>query len=181
MDSTGKQVLGGEGSGRVLIDVTGRPRTKGSLKPVHVKVAPGKCRVSLTESGEYSKAWLAQIKRVIKLQCEVARYAGPVVMDTFHRFERLCGPDLAGELDWPTRASGEWAHGDDDKLRRQDGDALEQSGLILNDANIVGGRTWKRWCGPHEVPGVLIGVRPATRADLDAILHAEQTWRMVAR
>lgn len=163
------------GPGRVRIEVTGRPRTKGSLKPVHQKLGGGRCKVALTESGEYSIAWKKAIIRAVRAQCVIERYAGAVVMDSFHRFERLCSTDP--ELDWPTRAQGEWAHGDDDKLRRQDGDALEQAGLLLNDSQIIGGQSWKRWCEPGELPGVLIGVRVATKADLDAIREAEQGWR----
>ena len=158
--------------GAVRIEAIGRPRTKGSLKPVHRKLGGGRCTVSLTESGEYSKEWKDTIIRAIRAQCEAVRWQGEVVMDTYHRFERLCEPDAG--LAWPTRGSGEWAHGDDDKLRRQDGDALEQAGLIENDRLIVGGHTWKRWCDAGERPGVVIRVRPATVADIEAIKRAER-------
>lgn len=158
--------------GPVRIEVIGRPRTKGSLKPVHVRMGGGKCRVTLTESGEYSTAWKEAVIRAIRASCDVQRYPGPIVMDTYHRFERLCAADEA--LEWPTRQSGEWAHGDDDKLRRQDGDALEQSGLILNDSLVVGGRTWKRWADPGERPGVVIRVRAATRGDVEMIKRMER-------
>lgn len=158
--------------GAVRIEAIGRPRTKGSLKPIHRKLGGGRCIVSLTESGEYSKDWKDAIIRAVTAQCDVARWPGDVVMDTYHRFERLCLPDEA--MEWPTRGSGEWAHGDDDKLRRQDGDALEQAGLIENDRLVVGGRTWKRWCDPGERPGVVIRVRPATKADLEEIKRMER-------
>lgn len=159
--------------GPVRIEAIGRPRTKGSLKPIHRKLGGGRCGVSLTESGEYSKEWKDRIIRAIRAQCDVTqRWIGPLVMDTFHRFERLCGEDE--HLEWPTRQSGQWAHGDDDKLRRQDGDALEQSGLIMNDSLIVGGRTWKRWCDPFERPGVILRVRVATPADAGIIKRMER-------
>ena len=152
-----KQTLTNETS--VRIEVTGRPRTKGSLVPVHVKVAPGKCRVTLKESGEYSVAWKNEMIRAIKSECYCERFEGAVVVDTFFRFEKLCEPDQT--MPWPTRAAGEFAHGDEDKLRRNALDALTQSGLILDDALVIGGSSLKRWCEPGEQPGVLIIVRVA--------------------
>lgn len=152
----GKQVLGANGAS-VMIDVSGRPRTKGSLKPVHVKMGPGKCRVSLTESGEYATPWKRTMIAAIKAACVVDRWPGPVVVDTFFRFERLCLPDQ--DMPWPTRAEGTYAHGDEDKLRRNALDALTQSGLILDDALVIGGSTLKRWCADDERAGVTIIVR----------------------
>lgn len=145
--------------GPVTIEAFGRPRTKGSLKPVHVKLGPGKCRVSLTESGEYAVAWKKTMIRAIREQCVIGRYAGAVVVDTLFRFERLCEPDR--DMDWPTRLTGEFAHGDEDKLRRNALDALTQSGLIFDDALVVGGSTLKRWCTDGESAGVIIVVRAA--------------------
>lgn len=144
--------------GLVRIEVIGRPRTKGSLVPVHVKVAPGKCRVTLKESGEYSVAWKNEMIRAVLNQCEVARYPHAVVVDTFFRFERLCLPDRA--MPWPTREKGEFAHGDEDKLRRNALDALTQSGLIFDDALVIGGTTLKRFARNDEEPGVDIRVTP---------------------
>lgn len=170
----GLQHLGVNGS-RVRIDVEGRPRTKGSLVPVHTKIAPGRCRVSLRESGEYSVAWKKEMIKAIKRQCAVTRYAEPVVIDCFFRFDRLCVPDVA--MDWPTREGGTYGHGDEDKLRRNALDALTQSGLILDDSLSIGGHTWKRWtrAEANEVCGVIIKVRPADPiADMECILRAEQ-------
>lgn len=144
-------------AGTVRIEAIGRPRTKGSLVPVHVRVAPGKCRVSLKESGEYSVAWKNEMIRAVQNQCEIGRYMGAVMVDTFFRFERLCLPDQT--MDWPTREKGEFAHGDEDKLRRNALDALTQSGLIFDDSLVIGGATLKRWCSPDEKPGVAILVR----------------------
>lgn len=159
--------------GPVRIEAFGRPRTKGSLKPVHVKLGPGRCRVSLTESGEYAVAWKKTMIRAIREQCVIGRFSGAVVVDTFFRFERLCEPDR--EMLWPTRAAGEYAHGDEDKLRRNALDALTQSGLILDDALVIGGRPYKRWCRGGEAAGVIIKVRPADeRDDLAYILMLER-------
>jgi hypothetical protein len=175
MTGSGLQTLGGERDWAVRIEVAGRPRTKGSLKPVHRKLGPGRCSVSLTESGEYSKPWLQAIVRAVKAQCAVTRYAGAVVVDCFFRFDRLCSTDPA--LDWPTREQGTYAHGDEDKLRRQVLDALTQSGLILDDSLSIGGANYKRWSRPEvgETCGVLIGVRPANEFDLSEILRRERT------
>ena len=158
--------------GRVRIEVIGRPRTKGSLAPVHVRVAPGKCRVTLKESGKYSVAWKDEMIRAVREQCEIGRYPHPVVVDTFFRFERLCLPDQA--MPWPTREKGEFAHGDEDKLRRNALDALTQSGLILDDALVIGGSAPKRWCENGEKPGVIIKVRAADDNDRIMIMAAER-------
>lgn len=170
--NVGKQYLGVNGS-RVRIEAFGRPRTKGSLKPVHQKIAPGRCKVSLTEDGRYSESWKKEIIKAVRAQCVVDRYPGPVVVDCFFRFDRLCSTDPA--LDWPTREQGEYGHGDEDKLRRNVLDALQQSGLILNDSLSIGGNNFKRWTHPNagETCGVLVKVRPATDMDLLAILAAE--------
>lgn len=160
------------GGGGVRIEAIGRPRTKGSLKPIHTKLGNGRCKVVLTESGEYSAAWKREVIRAIRAQCEVTRYAAAVVVDRSFRFERLCVPDET--LPWPTRVSGEWAHGDSDKLSRLVLDSLTQSGLLADDSNVVGGVEGKRWCRPGEPAGVIVKVRPATPADLAALLLAEE-------
>lgn len=153
-----RQVLGLAGGG-VRIEAIGRPRTKGSLKPIHQKLGNGRCKVVLTESGEYSAAWKREVIRAIRAQCEVTRYAGPVVVDVFFRFERLSLPDMS--MPWPIRQSGEYAHGDVDKLMRLVLDALTQSALLADDSNVVGGAYLKRFCVADEKPGVSIRVEPA--------------------
>lgn len=140
--------------------VPGRPRTKGSLKPVHVKLGGGRCRVSLTESGEYSIEWKDTMIEAIRDAAVCSRYDGAVRVDTTFVFERLCKPDQ--QMPWPTREKGEFAHGDEDKLRRNALDALTQSGLIKDDSLVVGGMIVKRWVLAGETsPGVLIVVTPA--------------------
>jgi Holliday junction resolvase RusA-like endonuclease len=151
-----KQILGGDGGSRVVVDAAGRPRTKGSLKPIHQKLGAGRCRVSLTESGEYSDAWKRTVIAAIRAACVVSRFAGPVIVDCVFRFERLCEPDQA--LAWPTREQGTYAHGDVDKLTRLIFDSLTQSGLILDDSLIVGGSSFKRWALDGETAGVQVTV-----------------------
>lgn len=155
------QVLDGERGVRVFCP--GRPRTKGSLKPVHIRGGAGRCRVSLTESGEYAIAWKKAMIAAVRAACVCSRWPGAVRVDTFFRFERLCEPDGDGSLPWPTRETGEFAHGDEDKLRRNALDALTQSGLIFDDSLVIGGENWKRWAGEGEEPGVLIVVTPAPK------------------
>lgn len=164
-DESSKQVLGVSWLGApIRIEVFGRPRTKGSLRPIHMKIGPGRCRVSLTEDGEYSTPWKNEMIRAIRNQCEMTRYAGPVVIDCYFRFEKLASQVRRGEL-WPVAKSGATAHGDEDKLRRNVLDALVQAGLILDDCLSVGGQTFKRYADVGERPGVLIKVQPAPTGD----------------
>lgn len=145
------------GHSRVMVFVAGRPRTKGSLKPVHRKLGPGRCSVSLTESGQYAVQWKEDMIRAIMAKCECSRFPYLVTVDLTFLFERLAGMD--DELRAPTRVSGTYAHGDVDKLERNALDALTQSGLILDDSLVVGGRKLKRWAVGDERPGVLIEVK----------------------
>lgn len=146
----------------VRVWVPGRARTKGSLKPVHIRSGAGKCRVSLTESGGESEAWKKIMISVIRGSAECSRYDGPVRVDATFLFVPETQADGEGILDgsrpWPTQNR----YGDEDKLRRNVLDALTQSGLIKDDALVVGGSTLKRW---HEASaegaGVWITVRPA--------------------
>lgn len=166
------QALTSESGVRVF--VPGRPRTKGSMRPVHVKMGPGRCRVSLTESGEHSIAWKKTMIKALRAECLCAAWPGAVVVDTFFRFDASAGqerkrgaalhegetwpgrPDL-----WPVESAGAYAHGDEDKLRRNVLDALTQSGLIADDCLVVGGSTMKRFTMAGEEQGVVIDVRPA--------------------
>jgi hypothetical protein len=143
----------------VRVWVPGRPRTKGSLRPVPYRAKGGALKVRLEESGEYAVPWKRVMISYIKATCLCVRFADPVTISCYFRFERLCKPDAA--LDWPVRREGEFAHGDEDKLRRNALDALTQSGLILDDTLSVGGSNYKRFCRPGESPGVLLCVEAA--------------------
>lgn len=142
-----------------LFWVAGRPRTKGSLKPVHKRLGNGRCSVALTESGEYAVAWKRTMIATIRDRAECSRYPGAVTVDLDFLFERLCVPDQ--ELPWPTRQSGEFGHGDVDKLTRNVYDALTQSGFLLDDSLIVGGVARKRFATVNEIAGVWITIRAA--------------------
>lgn len=172
------QALTSESGVRVF--VPGRPRTKGSMRPVHVKMGPGRCRVSLTESGEHSIAWKKTMIKALRAECLCAAWPGVVVVDAFFRFDASAGQERKrgaalheGELWpghpdlWPVESAGAYAHGDEDKLRRNVLDALTQSGLIADDCLVVGGATLKRFTMAGEEQGVDIRVRPAGLAMLD--------------
>lgn len=146
-------------AGRITVEVSGRPRTKGSLKPVHRKVGPGRCAVSLTEDGKDAVTWKNAMIRAIQAQCVVTRYPGPVAVEATFRFGKLCEPDHG--MPCPTRAGGQFGHGDVDKLLRNLLDALTQSGLIADDSNVVSVGAVKRWVHEGERPGVRFEVRTA--------------------
>ena len=157
----------------VRIDIHGRPRTKGSLRPIHVKIGPGRCRVSMTEDGEHSKPWKEHMIRALRGAYPMTRWDGAVIVETFFRFERLASEQRRQDP-WPIQPPGPTSQGDWDKLTRNVGDALTQSGLIRDDCLVIGGPSYKRFTLPGEVAGVLIKVRPAVPVDLDAILAMER-------
>jgi hypothetical protein len=172
------QALNADGGVRLF--VPGRPRTKGSMRPVHVKMGPGRCRVSLTESGEHSIAWKTTMIKALRAECLCEAWPSAVVVDTFFRFDASAGQERKrgaalheGEIWpghphlWPVENAGAYAHGDEDKLRRNVLDALTQSGLIADDRLVVDGRSPKRFTRPGEEQGVVIVVRPAREGDGD--------------
>lgn len=155
------------------IFVHGRPRTKGSLQPDHRKVAPGVCKVGLRESGRYSVPWKNEMIRSIRASgLRMRRHEADVRIDLSFRFARAIPSDDA--MPWPTRMTGEWAHGDEDKLRRNALDAITQAGFVKDDCLSIGGCNFKRWTRGVEPAGVLIVVRAATDRDLEEILRLER-------
>lgn len=152
--ANGRQVLS-ESAG-VRVWCPGRARTKGSLKPTHLRLGGGRCRVGLREDGEHSVPWKNAMITAVRRVCDVQRYAGPVEVHAFFRFERE-GADGT----WPVGRQ----YGDEDKLRRNLLDALTQSGLLADDSQVIGGQTWKRFVRPIpdgvETPGVEFVVLPA--------------------
>ena len=155
--------------------IPGRPRTKGSLKPMHRRGQGGRpCKVGLTEDHALSTPWKNTMVRALRL--EQARMSGlrrpvavaypdPVEVHAFFRFERdlSVAERTMGEVvpshstSWPT----DDGIGDEDKLRRNVLDALTQSGLILDDRMVIGGMNFKRWVREDEQSGVLIMVNAA--------------------
>lgn len=159
--------------------VPGRPRTKGSLKPTHVRLGRGQCKVGLREDGEYSVPWKRQMIHCIRRRCLVTAWPGAVEVHAFFRFEREgakppgrfpdgcpeCGGVGGHPAECPHSGLEAWPtgrqYGDEDKLRRNLLDALTQSGLLADDSLVVGGPTWKRFVKPGEVAGVEFVVLPA--------------------
>lgn len=144
----------------------GRARTKGSLKPTHIRLGGGRCKVGLREDGEFSVPWKTTMIKAIRAACECAQYAGPVEVHSFSRFERPDGTTTP----WPVQHS----IGDEDKLRRNLLDALTQSALLKDDAQVVGGQNWKRWCELGEPAGILFVVRQAL--DPAHLVGYERSW-----
>lgn len=141
--------------------VDGRPRPKGSL------VCKGGRSHNLVEAVAGSTPWkLHMIREIRKAFClepvkdgnRVTGFLrggepwqpleGAIEVQAIFRFM----PE--GEHSWPIDGES----GDLDKLERNLGDALEQSGLIANDRNIVSWTARKRWCYEGEVPGAWVQV-----------------------
>jgi hypothetical protein len=142
--------------------VQGHPRTKGSLKCMGKR---GKIKHLLVEDHPLSAPWRTRMNNAIVREVRAAYpgrwtpYAGPVLVDAVFYFERI-GP-TALVSPWPTINSGVNANGDEDKLRRNVLDALEGSGLISDDCNVIGNVTAgprKRWAAPGLPAGVQIEV-----------------------
>ncbi len=152
--------------------VPGHPRTKGSLKPMHVRGTSGRpCKVGLTEDKATTRPWMLKIMREFRAFMGVMDepFAEPVQVDCFFRYTRDMSAELeAADAPWPVMAD----LGDEDKLRRAVNDALTKARVIDDDRLVVGGQTWKRWALAGEQGGVLIVVRPAP--SLDAVLSMER-------
>lgn len=168
--------------------VPGRPRTKGSLKPMHIPGKNGRgCTVGLTEDHALSTPWKNEMIKVIRcelgikgayrmeqrgkkrvkvfVRTDAAPYPEPVEVHAFFRFERDLSVAMGTRGHVVPSHSTPWPTddgiGDEDKLRRNVLDALTQSGLILDDRMVIGGGNWKRWVEPGERSGVAILVRSA--------------------
>lgn len=148
-----KQILSAESG--VFVHCPGRPRTKGSMKPTHVRLGGGRCKVGLREDGEYSVPWKRAMIAAIRRQCEVGAWPGPVRVFSQFAFEREgYASDKTG---WPVAHE----YGDVDKLMRNLLDALTQSGLIKDDALVIKVHGLKCFVGEGEQAGVMFTVRAA--------------------
>lgn len=155
----------------VRVWVPGRARTKGSLKPMHIRLGAGRCKVGLREDGEYSVPWKKTMIKAIQAQvgglCQ--RWPDAVEVHSFFRFDFVSAGSQEADP-WPVGRQ----YGDEDKLRRNLLDALTQSALLADDSQVVGGPNWKRWTQPGEDAGVWIVVMPAR--DLRGLLAIERAW-----
>jgi hypothetical protein len=162
--------------------VPGRSRTKGSLKPIHIRGGAGRpCRVSLTEDHELATPWKKRMMEELLGTAGVVPYADAVEIHCFFRFERELavggGVWPSHETLWPTARD----IGDEDKLRRNVLDALTQAHVIADDDLSIGGMNYKRWCTEGEQPGVLIIVQSAPDPEhvewLEQQMAEEAEWR----
>jgi hypothetical protein len=162
-------------------DIVGRPYPKGSLKCLGAAGGKRGARHVLVEEVEGSKPWK------LRMIAEVRKQAGIMPVKSGNRIigwtRSVGGVPLAWEpIDQPLRVYARfrfWPEmsknggavpssqgpypssdhfGDLDKLCRNLGDALEQSGLIRNDRLIIRWSAGKVWCEAGEAPGVDVRV-----------------------
>lgn len=136
----------------ISLFVPGRPRTKGSMKCL------GGRSHNMVEQVTESKPWRDKIQRAIvrevrqRLAAEgplldvPLPYTGAVIVSAAFSYERPA-TGVGVDLPYPTIEAGVNANGDVDKLFRNLLDALQGSGLIKNDAQVVQGLPSKRWAG----------------------------------
>jgi hypothetical protein len=147
--------------------IQGRPRTKGSMKPI---LGRGGKYLGMRESSDYGPPWRKHMVKIITewLQAREMsggrpvwdKYLGAVEVSATFYFERI-GPS-AQKMRFPIVKSGENANGDLDKLERNLLDALTDAGLIHDDSQVSALTTRKRWAPNGLPPGVQVEV---TRAE----------------
>lgn len=136
--------------------VPGRPRTKGSLKVI----TPRGRKPILIEDHAHSEPWRKRIKAAILAQCSpIKTIAVPFAMRATFVFAQE-GPS-AQHLHWPVLNAGVNASGDLDKLLRNLLDAMQDSGLILDDCLWVSGTAAKVWASDSVAPGAYVEVSSA--------------------
>lgn len=138
-----------------VFHVSGRPRTKGSLKPI---VDWARRKVRLIEDHPHSKPWRIKMVRAIRQAhphlslADHVPYAGAVEVRATFLFERK-GP-TALRLAYPMVNGGANANGDLDKLERNLLDALKDACVLADDSVVCGLVTGKRWAVAPAVPGL---------------------------
>lgn len=137
-------------------ETLGKSRPKGSLKCMG---AAGRGRHHMEEDNPESKPWKLKMIRDIRERFRIvpikkghlvlgyapAPHQGPVMVYATFAFLKLEQP--SHDTPWPISAD----FGDVDKLCRNVGDALEQSGLIDNDRQIVRWHAAKVWGSVESV------------------------------
>ena len=137
--------------------IHGRARTKGSLRPVRYRDTGSPV---MAEQVVGSKAWRGTVAETVVrtlggtfTPAGAGRWwqpwEGPVAVGLV-----VFLPRPAGAPGWPLRMRD----GDLDKYQRNIGDALTDTGVIADDAQIVHWDTWKRWAGLGQQPGVRVEV-----------------------
>lgn len=166
----------------VLVDIKGRPRTKGHIQPVHVRGRGGRpCTYGGGKDRPVLQQWMKIMGRQIQDQLGVKMervgrgkaakvrrvdaepWAGPVDVSCVFRFDReesMAEAAQEGDV-WPSHEAP-WpiaiSIGDLDTLYRAVNDALVKSGVIKDDRLIVSGTLKKRWTRPGELAGVEVVV-----------------------
>lgn len=143
--------------------IPGRPRTKGSLKPMHIRGSGGRpCKIGLTEDHALSKPWMQKMIRAMRAEYRGGiPFLGAVVVQASFGFEREISIQMAAagavipshNTPWPTAIG----IGDLDKLTRSVLDALTQSGVIADDCLVVAADVRKQWVS-SLAGGVLVRV-----------------------
>jgi len=146
---------------RLSLFVQGRPRTKGSMKCLGARTKGGKH--VLVEDHATSKPWRLRMTNEIVREVQRAglapgwqSYSGALHVIADFRYERL-GPS-AQLLAYPTVNAGIYANGDIDKLLRNLLDAMQGSGLVTDDCQVVKLESSKRWAAEDMPAGVQIDV-----------------------
>lgn len=168
------------------LTVTGRARTKGSLKPVRT----GAGSFYMKEQVAQSRPWRAKVARASR-EYQLAefgalrRYEGAVEVRAVFFLPReesvSGGPFPSHDTLWPTAIT----IGDGDKLLRNVNDALIMprkrseaavtSALILDDSQIVKQSGLKVWVGDGEEPRARILVIAAVTPEL-SLAEEARAW-----
>lgn len=141
--------------------VDGRPRTKGSLKPI----TPRGQKTRLIEDHPHSKPWRIKIAKQLRsllpylADPKHTPHAGAVEIAVTFWFAQQ-GP-TAKTLPFPTVNAGIYANGDIDKLERNLMDALKDARVIADDSLCVTMSSKKRWANAYAAPGIDVVVLAA--------------------
>lgn len=142
------------------IHVLGVPKTKGSLR----HVGGGRMLEQVKGSPDWRRAVAGTAHEAIICRCTTPGchklqdgypYTGPVEVEIRLRFDKPKSAPKRREILPTTRTTG-----DADKHARNIFDALQDAGVIKDDAQIVDHRVSKRYCRPSETPGAQIVIRP---------------------
>ena len=132
--------------------IVGKPETKGSLEPRIVRLPGGRIKIAQSDKPA-SLAWKkTMIAGIRKAHPELAGHHGPVTVDAMFVLDPAAGHGSGGHdlASWPDPIGQ--CCGDTDKYARNLGDALEQSGLIVNDSQITAWHAMKVWTSDSTGP-----------------------------
>jgi Holliday junction resolvase RusA-like endonuclease len=157
------------------IKVYGDPEPKGSLKCIGAR---GQRKHVLVEDNSGSDPWRSKIAGQARRWIEEwADKHQPVAVDVTYSLARPAGHYGTGrnagqvKLGAPVYPAQKGT-GDEDKLRRLVLDALQDAGVLKDDAQVIGGENWKHFHDAHpgaragerydvlDRPGVVIRLRP---------------------